>query len=47
MTGCTRWRTGSRATASNSDYWYRRAGTRRRGGDLEAEWAHQVADLGG
>ena len=32
---------------SNADYWYRRAGTRRRGGDLEAEWAHQVADLGG
>jgi hypothetical protein len=32
---------------SNSDYWYRRSGAHRRGGDIEAEWAHQVADLGG
>ena len=32
---------------SNADYWYRRAGTRRRGADVAAEWANQVADLGG
>ncbi len=32
---------------SNSDYWYRRSGTHRRGDDIAAEWAHQVADLGG
>ena len=32
---------------ANADYWYRRAGTRRRGADIAAEWANQVADLGG
>jgi hypothetical protein len=31
----------------NSDYWYRRAGVRPGGADPEAEWAHQVAALGG
>ncbi len=32
---------------SNSDYWYRRAGAGRGGEDPAAEWAHQVAALGG
>ena len=32
---------------SNSDYWYRRAGARPGGTDPAAEWAHQVAALGG
>ncbi len=32
---------------SNSDYWYRRAGVQRGGADPAAEWAHQVAALGG
>ena len=31
----------------NSDYWYRRAGSPRAGADPEAEWALQVAALGG
>jgi hypothetical protein len=31
----------------NSDYWYARAGARPGGADPEAEWEHQVAELGG
>ena len=30
----------------NADYWFRRAGARPAAGDLEAEWALQVAELG-
>jgi hypothetical protein len=30
---------------SNSDYWYRRAGTERQGADPEEEWRRQLADL--
>jgi hypothetical protein len=32
---------------SNSDYWYRRAGAAPVGADPAAEWAAQVAALGG
>jgi hypothetical protein len=32
---------------SNSDYWYGRAGAKREGADPQAEWALQVAALGG
>ena len=32
---------------SNSDYWYRRAGAKREGADVEAEWAWQVGELAG
>lgn len=38
------WIEGDRA---NSDYWYRRAGSARAGGDPRADWARQVADLDG
>jgi hypothetical protein len=30
----------------NADYWYRRAGARRDGSDIAAEWARVVAALG-
>lgn len=33
--------------AGNSDYWYRRAGARRGGADVAAEWAHQVRGITG
>ena len=31
----------------NADYWYRRVGDRRPGGDVAAEWRRLVTDLGG